>query len=284
MARCRSRCPIASACVQAGRPRGLRPGRPLRASPAARRRARRRSTSSAVRCPTCRRGCTPSRRAGRHRRILLVLQGMDTSGKGGIIKHCAGSARPARGQPHVVQGADRGRAQHDFLWRIEPHAPAAGMVGIFDRSHYEDVLIVRVHGLAPDVGDRPPLRRDQRLRAAAGRRAQHDCDQVLPAHLQGHPAGAVAGPPHDPTKHWKYNPGDVDERARWPEYQRAYEIALERCSTDAGALVRRAQRPQVVSQLGDHHLADRAPDGDRPAVAGAGDFDVEEQKARVLTS
>src|SRR4051812_27720772 len=85
---------------------------------------------------------------GRHS-VLLVIQGMDTSGKGGVLKHVVGLLNPGGVRPVSFKAPTEDELAHDFLWRIEPQTPAAGQIGIFDRSHYEDVLVAKVHGLAP---------------------------------------------------------------------------------------------------------------------------------------
>ena len=116
------------------------------------------------------------------RSVLLVLQGMDTAGKGGIVKHVVGAANP-QGVRYTAFGVptEEERA-HDYLWRIRRALPAAGDIGVFDRSHYEDVLVVRVHDLVPPEVWEHALRRDQRVRTRA-RRRRHDDHQGGDVHL-----------------------------------------------------------------------------------------------------
>ena len=144
--------------------------------------ARRRARPS---WPTCRSGSSPSPRSARKRSVLLVVQGMDTSGKGGIVRHVVGQSTRRACKVHRVQGADRRRsAHHDFLWRIrERPARRPASSGVFDRSHYEDVLIVRVHELVPEA---TWSRRYAQINdfEAQGRRRGHDHRQGDAAHLQ----------------------------------------------------------------------------------------------------
>jgi len=120
---------------------------------------------------------------------------------------------------------------HDFLWRIHAAVPAKGDIGIFNRSHYEQVLIVRVHNLEPEAPLAESLPRDRRLERNAHRRRRHD-PQVLPRDRQGHAAPALPGPRRRPTKSWKFKPGDVAERKFWDDYTAAFEEMLTETSTD----------------------------------------------------
>ena len=107
---------------------------------------------------------------GGRRRVLVVLQGMDTSGKGGVIDQALGLLSPNGFRLKSFKKPTEEELAHDFLWRIDRALPDAGMVGVFDRSHYEDVLVGRVHELAPTEGDRAALRRHQRLGEGPRRR------------------------------------------------------------------------------------------------------------------
>jgi PPK2 family polyphosphate:nucleotide phosphotransferase len=169
-------------------------------------------------------------RSGRRRSLLLVLEGMDTSGKGGIIRHVV-SAVDVQG----VQLASFGpptetEERHDFLWRVERQLPGPGMIGCFDRSHYEDVLIHRVHGWAES---RELERRYSAIQDFESR-LHEDGTRVLKIMLhisKTEQLRRLSARLADPTKHWKYDPGDVDERLRWDDYMAAYEAALVRTST-----------------------------------------------------
>jgi PPK2 family polyphosphate:nucleotide phosphotransferase len=172
-----------------------------------------------------------SSRADDKRKILLVLQGMDTAGKGGIVKHVVGS-----GNPQGIRYASFGKPTeeelaHDFLWRIEKQLPMAGHIGVFDRSHYEDVLIVRVHDLVPpDVwGKRYEIINDFEKRLVAEGTTIIKVAMFVSLDEQ---KKRLAERLERPDKYWKYNPADVDERLLWPKYQEAYQAMLERTSTE----------------------------------------------------
>jgi PPK2 family polyphosphate:nucleotide phosphotransferase len=165
------------------------------------------------------------------RRVLLVLQAMDCGGKDGTVKKVAGMMNP-QGLRIVAFGAPTsGELEHDFLWRIRNALPEPGLVGVFNRSHYEDVLVVRVQKLVAEQVWRPRYQMinefEEELVASGITLVKvmlhisfEEQRQRLLARLD------------DPTKHWKYNPEDVDNRALWPAYQEAYHEVLARCSTD----------------------------------------------------
>ena len=171
-------------------------------------------------------------RSGDRRRVLIVLQGMDTSGKGGAGKHVAGLMNPAGLRITGFGKPTKQEREHDFLWRIEKAVPAAGLIGVFDRSHYEDVLIVRVHDLVPS--EQWEARYDQINAWEAGLVEQDVVLLKVMLHISyEEQRKRLLARLDDPTKHWKVNPGDIDERAHWTAYQTAYQVALERCSTEA---------------------------------------------------
>jgi PPK2 family polyphosphate:nucleotide phosphotransferase len=168
--------------------------------------------------------------AGDRRRVLLVLQAMDCGGKDGTTRRVAGMMNP-QGMHIVSFGApteeERG---HDFLWRIRRGLPLSGYVGVFNRSHYEDVLVVRVHNLVPEQEWRA---RYEQINAFE-RELSDDGVTILKVMLHisyTEQRERLLARLDDPTKHWKYNPGDVTERELWPAYQQAYEDALAKCST-----------------------------------------------------
>ncbi len=166
------------------------------------------------------------------RRILLVLQGMDTSGKGGVVKHCVGLFDPGAIETTSFKKPTEEELAHDFLWRVDRAVPGPGLIGIFDRSHYEDVLVARVHELAPaeEIERRYAAINAFEERLAAEGTTILKCMLHISADRQKERLLARLD---DPTKQWKYQPGDVDERTRWFAYQEAYETALERCNTEA---------------------------------------------------
>ncbi len=170
-------------------------------------------------------------RSGDTRKVLLVLQGMDTAGKGGIVKHVVGA-----GNPQGIRYASFGKPteeelSHDYLWRIRNALPTAGHIGVFDRSHYEDVLIVRVHDLvAPEVWG---TRYDE-INAFEKELVEDGTTIVKVAMFVSldQQRKRLAKRLNRPDKYWKYNPADIDERALWPKYQEAYQAMLDRTSTD----------------------------------------------------
>lgn len=170
--------------------------------------------------------------SGGNRRVLLVLQGMDTSGKGGVIRHTVGLFDPQGVRIKSFKAPTRAERRHDFLWRIEREAPGAGLLGIFDRSHYEDVLIARVRGLAQleEIERRYDAINDFEQRLADDGVTVVKCMLHISRDKQKE---RLLERLDNPEKHYKFNPGDVDERKLWPDYRAAYEIALERCNTTA---------------------------------------------------
>jgi len=217
---------------------------------------------------------------GGRRSILLVLQGMDTAGKGGVLRKAAGLVDPQGLRIKAFKAPTEEELRHDFLWRISKELPPAGMIGIFDRSHYEDVLIARVRSLIDTD------RLDKRYDAinAFEQRLVDEGTLVVKCMLHiSHEKQQerLLERLDEPEKHWKFNPGDVDERALWPTYQGAYEIALERCNTDAAPwhLVpadRKWYRNWAVGTLLDEAL--QSMDLSWPTA----DFDVAEQRRRLL--
>ncbi|MFV0319703.1 MAG: PPK2 family polyphosphate kinase [Microbacterium sp.] len=163
--------------------------------------------------------------------VLLVLQAMDTAGKGGIIRHVVGSVDPQGVRLAAFKKPTPEELAHDFLWRIEKKLPAAGMIGVFDRSHYEDVLIGRVRQLAPadEIERRYGAINDfEKNLVASGTRIV----KVM-LHISSDEQKARLGERLvRPDKYWKYNPGDVDERELWPAYMDAYQTVFERTSTE----------------------------------------------------
>jgi PPK2 family polyphosphate:nucleotide phosphotransferase len=221
-------------------------------------------------------------RHGSRHRVLLVLQGMDTSGKSGVIKSCARRLDPQGTAVTSFRAPTADERAHDFLWRIHHAAPPAGMVGIFDRSHYEDVVVARVHELAPAV-------EIERRYAAINdfeRQLVEDGTTIVKCFLhisRAKQRERLLERLDDPTKHWKFNPADIDERARWDDYQQAYERMLERCDTDAAPWYvipsdRKWYRNWAVAKV----LLERM-EALAPKWPGA-DFDVDEQRRRLAES
>ena len=216
------------------------------------------------------------------RRVLLVLQGMDTSGKGGTIRHVVGQLDPNGVRLKAFKAPTEEERAHDFLWRIRAALPGPGEVGIFDRSHYEDVLASRVRKLALPmiIGKRYILINKFEQGLAADGCVVVKCFLHIGPDEQ---RDRLLARLDDPAKHWKYNPGDVDDRKLWPEYQDAYRIALEKTSTEAAPwhvvpANRKWYRNYAITRL----LVE-ALEGIDPQYP-AGDFDAAVERERVLAS
>lgn len=168
---------------------------------------------------------------GDRRSVLLVLQGMDTAGKGGIVEHVVGAGSPM-GIRYTSFGkpTDEERAHH-FLWRISKALPPAGHIGVFDRSHYEDVLVVRVHNLVPPSEWEPRYDEITTFEAELADAGTVLVKVALFVSLEEQ-RRRLAERLERPEKYWKYNPGDLEERKLWPAYQEAYQAMLERTSTE----------------------------------------------------
>ncbi|MCA1720514.1 MAG: hypothetical protein LC779_05195 [Actinobacteria bacterium] len=169
-------------------------------------------------------------KAGGTRRLVVVLQGTDASGKDGAVKHVLGAVNPAGVRVTPFGKPTEEERAHDFLWRITNAVPAPGYVGVFNRSHYEDVLVVRVHDLVP------PEEWEKRYDLINAWEAEQVATGVTFLKVFLHisyeeQAERLLARIDDPRKHWKVNPGDIVERARWEEYRTAYGEMLRRCST-----------------------------------------------------
>lgn len=162
--------------------------------------------------------------------VLLVLQAMDSAGKGGIVRHVVGSVDPQGVSLVAFKKPTPEELAHDFLWRVEKQVPEAGFIGVFDRSHYEDVLIGKVRSLADDaeIERRYGAINDFEKRLTdAGTRVVKVMLHISPEEQKARLMERL----DRPDKHWKYNPGDVDERTLWPAYMAAYQTVFERTST-----------------------------------------------------
>jgi PPK2 family polyphosphate:nucleotide phosphotransferase len=219
------------------------------------------------------------RTVGSEQRILLVLQGMDTSGKGGVLRHTIGLVDPQGVRITSFKAPTEEERAQDFLWRIEKGLPPAGYIGVFDRSHYEDVLIGKVRGLAaPDeIERRYGAINDFEARLAGEGFTIVKCMLHISAEEQ---KARLEERLANPAKYWKYNPGDIDEREVWPAYREAYETVLERTSTQVAPWHvipsdKKWYRNLAIAQL----LLDtlRSLDLQWPEA----DFDVEAEKKRL---
>jgi PPK2 family polyphosphate:nucleotide phosphotransferase len=211
----------------------------------------------------------------------VVLQAMDAGGKDGVVRNVGGAFNPLGLRVTSFKAPTDEERRHDFLWRIRRELPAPGHVGIFNRSHYEDVLIVRVHNLVPEGTWRP--RFDE---INAFEREIVD-DGVVLVKIMLHISRdeqreRLHDRLNDPTKYWKYNPADVEERAYWDEYMAAYTEALTRCAQAAPWYVvpadRKWYRNWAVANLLREVLAAEKLDYPPPT------FDIKAEQARLKRS
>jgi PPK2 family polyphosphate:nucleotide phosphotransferase len=220
--------------------------------------------------------------AGDHRSVLLVLQGMDAAGKGGIVKHVVGAVNPMGVRYTAFGRPTEEELAHHFLWRIRRALPPAGHIGVFDRSHYEDVLIVRVHNLVP-----PEVWEPRYDEINAFERELVDAGTTLVKVAMfislGRQKEQLLERLDDPTKHWKYNPGDVDERQHWPRYQEAYQAMLERTSTEYAPWHMLPTDRRWYGRLAVTELLIAALEALGLSWPPA-DFDVEAERKRLLTT
>ena len=168
--------------------------------------------------------------ADKKRSVLIVLQGMDTSGKDGTIKHVIGNLNPQGVSITTFKAPTPEEKRHGFLWRIRKRLPVPGQIGIFNRSHYEDVLIARVHQLAePDVIERRYDVINQFEKELDRSKTKVIKISLLISYEEQRMR--LLERLEDPDKRWKFSEHDIDERAFWDEYQAAYGVAITRCST-----------------------------------------------------
>jgi len=174
--------------------------------------------------------------------LLVILQGLDAAGKDGIVEHVMGGVNPMGCEVHAFKAPNAEELDHDFLWRAVRRLPERGQIGVFNRSYYEEVIVVRVHPefVAAQRLDQPPgpalwrdryrsMRDFERHLCANGTIVRKFFLNVSPAEQ----AKRLLERIDDPTKFWKFNPGDAAERAHWQDYMRAYEEALPATSTPA---------------------------------------------------
>lgn len=214
--------------------------------------------------------------------VLLVLQAMDTAGKGGIIRHVVGSVDPQGVMLAAFKKPTQEELAHDFLWRIEKRVPAPGMIGVFDRSHYEDVLIGRVRSLAPaeEIERRYGAINDFEKRLTdAGTRVVKVMLHISPDEQRTRLMERL----DRPDKHWKYNPGDVDERALWGDYMDAYQAVFDRTSTDHAPWHVVPANRKWYARLAVQALLLETLEAIDPQWPTA-TFDVEAEKARLAAS
>jgi PPK2 family polyphosphate:nucleotide phosphotransferase len=168
---------------------------------------------------------------GDQRRVLLVLQGMDTSGKDGVIRHVIGLVGPAGVSIKEFKKPSPEEAAHHFLWRVRRAVPPPGIIGVFNRSHYEDVVITRVHDW---IDEATAAERIDQINAFEHELASHGTLLVKCfLHISyAEQRARLLARLDDPTKIWKFDAGDVEERAYWSDYQAAYAHAIARTTND----------------------------------------------------
>lgn len=164
--------------------------------------------------------------------VLLILQGLDTSGKGGTIGHVIGQVDPQGTQIASFKAPTAEERKHDFLWRIEKRAPEPGMIGVFDRSQYEEVLIARVRKLVPRSTWSRRYDAINRFEEQLSARGTTIVKCFLHISFDAWRKRQLARL-DNPAKHWKYSPGDLTDAALWEDYLDAYNDMLNRCNTEA---------------------------------------------------
>ena len=168
--------------------------------------------------------------AEQRRSLLVVLQGMDTAGKSGTIKSVFADTTPLGMEVKAFKAPSSEELARDYLWRVHNAVPRRGNVGIFDRSHYEDVLVVRVRGFAPIE---EVERRYDQINAFEKHLAENGTTVLKFMLNVGYEEQGIRLKERVEEVHklWKFNPGDLDDRSRWADFMQAYEIAIRRCST-----------------------------------------------------
>ena len=162
--------------------------------------------------------------------LLIVLQAMDAGGKDGTIRHVMRGVNPQGCQVTSFKVPTKEELDHDYLWRVHRATPRRGHIGIFNRSHYEDVLVVRVHELVPPEVWQPryeQINHFEKLLTDTGTTVLKFFLHISREEQKERFEARLA----DPHKNWKFSLGDVKKREHWDEYMRAYEDALSRCST-----------------------------------------------------
>ena len=214
--------------------------------------------------------------------VLLVLQAMDTAGKGGIVRHVVGGVDPQGTSLVAFKSPTGEELAHDFLWRVEKRLPDPGYIGVFDRSHYEDVLVGKVRALADaaEIDRRYDAINEFEARvAASGTRIIKVMLHISPQEQKERLMERL----DRPDKHWKYNPADVDDRLLWPEYMDAYQAVFEHTSTETAPWYVVPGNRKWYARLAVQELLLAALKDIDPRWPAA-DFDVEAEKKRLAAS
>ena len=189
---------------------------------------------------------------GKHK-LLIVLQAMDTAGKDGVIRHVFDGVNPQGVKVAAFKVPSPDELAHDYLWRVHKQTPGRGEITIFNRSHYEDVLVVRVHNIVPEEVWK---RRYEQI-AAFEKMLADEGTTILKFYLHidlDEQKARLQERLDDPSKHWKFAVGDLAERKLWPDYMKAYEDALSKTSTESAPWYvvpsnRKWYRNLVISQI-----------------------------------
>jgi len=216
------------------------------------------------------------------RRVLVVLQGMDTSGKGGVVRHVGGLLNPQGVQVTGFGVPTANERRHDFLWRVRRRVPAAGVIGFFDRSHYEDVLITRVQEVITKTVARERLGmiNDFEAELAESGVTLLKCFLHISAEEQ---RKRLLARIDNPAKRWKYSPDDLAARGQWSRYQQVYEDTLSRTGTELAPwhiipADHKWYRNWAVARLLLESLRDLAPQFPPPV------FDVDTERMALTTA
>jgi len=220
--------------------------------------------------------------AGDTRSVLLVLQAMDSAGKGGIVGHVVGAVNPMGVEYTAFKKPTEQELSHNFLWRVRRVLPGPGIIGVFDRSHYEDVLIGRVRSLV----DAAEIERRYGAINTFERKLTESGTSIVKVMLhlgRREQKKRLEARLDNPDKHWKYHPGDVDERLVWDEYQDAYQVMLDRTSTEYAPWYVVPADKKWYARLVVQRLLIGALD-ELKLQWPAAEFDVEGEKARLAAS
>lgn len=221
-------------------------------------------------------------RSGGTQSILLVLQGMDTAGKGGIVRHVMGLVDPQGVALRSFGVPTAEERKHHYLWRIRRALPTPGRIGVFDRSHYEDVLVVRVENLVPESVWSKRYAEINRFETQIAERDIHliKCALMVSYDKQTERLGERLD---RPDKHWKFNPGDIDVREKWPAYQEAYQAVFDQTSTSQAPWHIIPADNKWYARLAVFELLLEALESMNLSWPLA-DFDVDEQKQRLAAT